>query len=141
MYTLQKYISVIVIILSLMQYNESIAQIDTVKAKLDAEEAKLKSKENKIKMSIQHVDIAHFPTVTLTVEAVNADGTAIDTIQASDFNVVENGVVKRVISIEKITVKEKIPIDFVFVLDVTATMGQYVSAIKNNIEAFTKKTK
>ena len=139
MYTVQKYISVIVIILSLMQYNESIAQIDTVKAKLDAEEAKLKSKENKIKMSIQHVDIAHFPTVTLTVEAVHADGTAIDTIQASDFNVVENGVVKRVISIEKITVKEKIPIDFVFVLDVTATMGQYVSAIKNNIETFTKK--
>ena len=55
MYTVQKYISVIVIILSLMQYNESIAQIDTVKAKLDAEEAKLKSKENKIKMSIQHM--------------------------------------------------------------------------------------
>ena len=112
------------------------AQTDTIRAKQAAEDAKLKTNENKIRMSIQNVDIAHFPEVTLIVEVVNPDGSAIDSIQASDFNVVENGIIKKVISIEKLSVKNKIPIDFVFVIDVTATMGSYINGVRNNIEKF-----
>lgn len=115
------------------------AQIDSAKIKAQAEDAKLKSIENRIHMSIQQVDISRFPNIKLIVEAVNQDGSAIDKINIADFNVVENGEVKKVISIDKIVVDQKIPIDFVFVIDVTATMGPFIQAIKDNVEKFTKK--
>ncbi|MFM7156196.1 MAG: vWA domain-containing protein, partial [Bacteroidota bacterium] len=83
-----------------------------------------------------NIDITKFPEIKLIVEAVKANGTALDTLNPKEFSVVENGVTKKVISIEKISFKENIPIDFVFVLDVTATMGTYINAIRNNIEKF-----
>ena len=114
------------------------AQTDSVKtqAKQAAESARLKMGEGNVRMAIQNIDVTRFPEVKLIVEAVKADGTVLDTLNPKEFSVVENGVTKRVISIEKISVKESIPIDFVFVLDVTATMGSYINAIRNNIEKF-----
>ena len=114
------------------------AQTDSVKAqaKQAAESARLKMGQGNVRMAIQNIDVTRFPEVKLIVEAVKADGTVLDTLNPKEFSVVENGVTKRVISIEKISVKESIPIDFVFVLDVTATMGSYINAIRNNIEKF-----
>lgn len=114
------------------------AQTDSVKAqaKQAAQSARLKMGEGNIRMAIQNIDITKFPEVKLIVEAVKANGTALDTLNPKEFSVVENGVTKKVISIEKISFKENIPIDFVFVLDVTATMGTYINAIRNNIEKF-----
>jgi outer membrane protein OmpA-like peptidoglycan-associated protein len=114
------------------------AQTDSVKAqaKQSAESARLKMGQGNVRMAIQNIDVTRFPEVKLIVEAVKADGTVLDTLNPKEFSVVENGVTKRVISIEKISVKESIPIDFVFVLDVTATMGSYINAIRNNIEKF-----
>jgi outer membrane protein OmpA-like peptidoglycan-associated protein len=114
------------------------AQTDSVKAqaKQAAESARLKMGEGNVRMAIQNIDVTRFPEVKLIVEAVKANGTVLDTLNPKEFSVVENGVTKRVISIEKISFKESIPIDFVFVLDVTATMGSYINAIRNNIEKF-----
>jgi outer membrane protein OmpA-like peptidoglycan-associated protein len=127
------------VLLSLLCVNHVFSQIDTAKVKSLAEDAKLRSVENKIRMSIQQVDISRFPNVKLIVEAVNADGSAIDNININEFNVVENEEIKKVVSVNKIVVDQKIPIDFVFVIDVTATMGPFIKAIKDNIESFTKK--
>jgi outer membrane protein OmpA-like peptidoglycan-associated protein len=107
-----------------------------INAKQAAESAKFKMGPIEYRMLIQNVDIAKFPIVKLIVEAVNKDGTALDTLNTNEFTIVENGLEKNVLTIEKITVKESIPIDFIVILDVTATMGSYISAIKNNVEKF-----
>jgi hypothetical protein len=111
------------------------AQTDSVKAqaKQAAESARLKMGQGNVRMAIQNIDVTRFPEVKLIVEAVKADGTVLDTLNPKEFSVVENGVTKRVISIEKISVKESIPIDFVFVLDVTATMGSYINADRKSV--------
>lgn len=107
-----------------------------INAKQAAETAKFKMGAGEYRMLIQNVDVSKFPQVKLIVEAVNKDGTALDTLRANEFSILENGVEKNIISIEKIKVKESIPIDFIILLDVTATMGSYINAIKNNIEKF-----
>jgi outer membrane protein OmpA-like peptidoglycan-associated protein len=113
-------------------------QQDSLRARKAAEDARVKALQNDIRMTIQNVDITRFPEVRLVIEAVNSDGSAVDTINAGEFTVLENGSPKKVISIEKISVKERIPIDFVFVIDVTATMGSYINGVRNNIENFVK---
>lgn len=51
--------------------------------------------------------------------------------------VVENGVDKKIISIRKISVKERVPVDFVFLIDITGSMQKYIDATKNYISTFT----
>lgn len=102
-----------------------------------ADESKVKGK-NELVLTIQNVDIKRFPEVSLIVEARKLDGSAVDTIIAKDLTVVENGKEKRVTSVHKISVKERVPVDFVFVLDVTATMQEHINGVRDNMETFIK---
>ncbi|MBI3258222.1 MAG: OmpA family protein [Ignavibacteriae bacterium] len=108
----------------------------TNKAKQIADEAKVKSTQHDIQINIQNVDITRFPEVRLIVGASNIDGYPLDSIVAQELTVVENGKPKKVLSVQRISVKERIPIDFIFIIDITGTMQTYINGVKNNIERF-----
>jgi outer membrane protein OmpA-like peptidoglycan-associated protein len=82
------------------------------------------------------VDITRFPRVKLIVEVLDDQSRLLDTIHPRLLTVVEDGVPKPVETIEKITITESIPVDFVFLVDVTGTMQAYINGVKNNIESF-----
>jgi len=87
-------------------------------------------------MTIQNVDITRFPKVKLIVELIDDSSRAFESIDPKTLTVVENGVPKPVLSVEKIAISERIPVDFVFLVDVTGTMQQYINGVKNNVETF-----
>lgn len=114
-----------------------VSEADSVnKAKQIADDAKVKSIQQTIQINIQNVDITRFPEVRLIVGASNVDGLPLDSIVAQELTVIENGKPKKVISVQRISVKERIPIDFVFIIDITGTMQTSINGIKNNIEKF-----
>lgn len=95
--------------------------------------SKVEYSKKSVKLTIQNIDISNYPTVKIIVEAFNVYGEPLDTLYANNLTVVENGIEKKVIAVEKISVNERIPIDFVFVIDKTATMQSYMDAIKQKI--------
>lgn len=111
---------------------------DTSKAaKQLMQDAHVMAEKKSITMTIRNVDIGKFPEINIIVEAFNNKGIPLDTLTPADVNVVENGVEKRVISVQKISVKERVPVDFVFVIDITGSMQKYIDATKNYISTFT----
>ncbi len=106
------------------------------KARRAAEEARLSTKLQGLSMTIQNVEITKFPLVKLIVEVYDDSARVMEKIDPTTLTVVENGVEKPVVSIEKIDITERIPVDFVFAIDVTGTMQAYINGVKNNIEKF-----
>ncbi|GAB5466447.1 MAG: hypothetical protein Kapaf2KO_18830 [Candidatus Kapaibacteriales bacterium] len=65
-------------------------------------------------------------------------GEPLDTLYADNLTVLENGEEKKVVSVHKISPSERVPIDFVFVVDVTASMDSYINALESKIRTFTR---
>ncbi|MBI5324249.1 MAG: VWA domain-containing protein, partial [Ignavibacteriae bacterium] len=113
-------------------------KIDSNKYKRDVlKEAKVKSAQKEIEITITNVDITKFPVIKVIVEAYNKAGLPLDTLLATNLTVLENGIEKPVIAVEKITVKERVPVDFVFVIDKTGSMQKYIDAVRRNLSNFT----
>ena len=130
------FIAVITLMVQPMNASPVSEPDSTNKAKQIADEAKVKSTQHDIQINIQNVDITRFPEVRLIVGASNVDGFPLDSIVAQELTVVENGKPKKVLSVQRISVKERIPIDFIFIIDITGTMQTYINGVKNNIEKY-----
>lgn len=102
------------------------------------QEAQVISQEKQIKLTIQNVDITTFPIIKIIVEAYHISGEPLDSIPLKSINVMENGIEQNVLSIEKISIKERVPVDFIFIVDKTGSMQNYIDDTKKNIFKFTK---
>jgi outer membrane protein OmpA-like peptidoglycan-associated protein len=100
-----------------------------------AERARVMSSLDSLQLTIQNVTLTSFPEIGLVVECVS-NCQVLDTIKPSTLRVVENGVMRPVTRIKKIDVTERVPVDFMFVIDVTGTMQPYINGVRNNIESF-----
>ncbi len=136
------YFSIVVIFIFL--YNnfyliaEEVADLDTtLKSKELIEKAMVKSANKEIEIIIRNVDITRYPIVKIIVEAYNKFGYPLDTLYAENLSVLENGVEKKVLSVEKISIRERVPVDFVFAIDKTGSMQKYIDDVKRNISSFT----
>ncbi len=122
----------------------SSAQIKKVEPKPDRaaevlKDAKITAEEGDILITINKVNVTHLPDVTIYFEAFKKNGEPIDTLKAEDLMIYEAGKQKKVLKVEKIKTTEDTPVDFVFILDKTATMQMNMNQIKDNIIEFTKK--
>lgn len=107
------------------------------KAKALLQDARVKTDKKEIKMTIRNVDISSYPIIKLIVEAYNIYGQPLDSIQAKELTVLENGIEKQVISVEKISINERVPVDFCFVIDQTGSMQSYIDEMEKKIYGFT----
>ncbi len=101
-----------------------------------SDDTKVKSIHEDFQLTIQNVDITRFPEVRLIVGASSTSGIPLDSIVAQELTVIENGKPKKVLSVKRISVRERIPIDFIFIIDVTGTMQTSINGVKDNIEKF-----
>lgn len=124
------------ILLGLVSPVQSSAQADTLEVRRRlAEQARVMSALDSLQLSIQNVTMANFPEIGLIVECGN-NCKVLDTITPSSLRVMENGVLRPVTRIKKIDVDERVPVDFMFVVDVTGTMQAHINGIRNNIGSF-----
>ncbi len=119
-------------------YSQKISSEESTKRTEELlEDAAVKSSDKGIDIIIRNVDISEYPLIKIIVEAYNRFGFPLDTMYSEDLTVVENGVEKKVLSVEKISVHERVPVDFLFLIDKTGSMQKYINAVRRNISSFT----
>jgi outer membrane protein OmpA-like peptidoglycan-associated protein len=100
------------------------------------EEAKIEADKKEISITVSSIDISQFPKIKLIIEAYNKLGHPLDSLSNKNLFVYENGVAKKVISVEKIQIAEEVQVDFVFLVDKTGSMQKNIDQIRNNIKSF-----
>jgi outer membrane protein OmpA-like peptidoglycan-associated protein/Mg-chelatase subunit ChlD len=85
---------------------------------------------------IKNVDITHFPEMSVIFSAVNNRNVFVRTLKKEDVLVLENGIQRPILSLDLIGASNRVPIDIVFVIDETGSMGPYIHAVKENIKKF-----
>jgi outer membrane protein OmpA-like peptidoglycan-associated protein len=106
--------------------------------KLHAEQAEFKTAPGKqLRIIVQNVDISKFPQITLICEMYPGSDVNLDTLRPENLFVRENNIEKQVVSIAKIQQGAQVPVDFIFLVDVTGTMQGYINDIKANVRNFT----
>jgi outer membrane protein OmpA-like peptidoglycan-associated protein len=117
--------------------------IDHTKDTLDKtseilKDAKVEAARKEIEITIRSVDISKFPSIKLMIEAYNKLGEPLDTLTSEQVYVFENSEPKKVISVEKIPTATDVPVDFVFIVDITGSMQPQINSIRSNITNFTQ---
>jgi outer membrane protein OmpA-like peptidoglycan-associated protein len=114
-------------------------QIDSLqRAREILQDAKVQSSRKEIEITVRSVDISSFPMIKIMIEAYNKLGDPLDSLSADNLFVFENGIEKKVLKVEKIPAAENVPVDFVFLIDITGSMQPQINSIKANISNFTK---
>lgn len=85
---------------------------------------------------IKNVDITHFPEMSVIFSAVNNRNQFIRTLKKEDVIVLENGIPRPILSLDLISASNRVPLDVVFAIDVTASMRNVINTVKNNIKLF-----
>lgn len=101
------------------------------------QDANVESKRKEIEITVQSVDISNFPVMKIIIEGYNKLGEPLDSLSADNLFVYEKGIAKKVISVEKIPVAEIVPVDFIFVVDITGSMQPYINSVKDYVSTFT----
>jgi len=106
---------------------DSLDNVQTIK------DTKIDYSNNKVRLVIQNIDVSNYPIMKVVVEAFDNNFNTLDTLYPEKLSIFENNLLKEIISIEKLSLNERVPIDFIFVLDQTATMQQYLDDVKKQI--------
>lgn len=93
--------------------------------------------DSTLRVEVRNIDITRFPYVGIIFDVFDKDYRFIDTLEREDIVITENGVDQEVLSLSKITSSNRVPVDFVFVIDHTGSMGDKIDAVKQNIDDFT----
>ncbi|MBN1483609.1 MAG: VWA domain-containing protein [Chloroflexia bacterium] len=83
---------------------------------------------------IDQVDTSAFPQITLYLSVLDAAGTPVEGLDSADFEIQEGGQPVRVTDFAGLG--QSRPVDIVFVLDTTGSMGNYIEGIKDTAIAF-----
>ena len=86
--------------------------------------------------TIKNVDITHFPDMGVIFSAVNNRNEFIRTLKKEDIILLENGQPRPIISLDLVSGENRVPIDIVFVIDQTASMGDMIGTVKENVNHF-----
>lgn len=101
-------------------------------------EAKIKVDDEDVFITISKVNVTYFPKITLYFEAYTGDGKPVENIPKESVRIYENGTMKEVLDIKKLKSTENTAVDFVFLIDKTATMQFIMDQVKENIHDFAK---
>lgn len=97
------------------------------------EQAQVQPQRSTLQLRLHNVDITQFPLVNLIVEVL---GEEPDTLLPEDFTIVENNRSYPVLATSRLSPQRRVPIDFVFVVDVTGTMQAHINGVRDNILRF-----
>ena len=139
-FKLKSFIFIIILFLVGTNLNFSQQKIEPLDSAKKTQEflhkALIKSEQKTLEITIRNVDITKFPEINVIIEALKTTGESVDSLDPKGLTVLENGVEKQVLSVQKITVKERVPVDFVFLIDVTGSMQKYIDAVKSYVSSF-----
>jgi len=133
----------ILLILVIYMFSTSLFSKDVEKDSVDRafeilKDAKVQAARKEIEITVRSVDISEFPNIKLMIEAYNKLGEPLDTLTIDQVSVFENGDKQVVVDVQKIPAASNVPVDFVFVVDITGSMQPIINSIISNISNFTQ---
>ncbi|MBX7217978.1 MAG: VWA domain-containing protein [Chlorobi bacterium CHB2] len=93
--------------------------------------------DSSLRVAIRNIDITKFPFVSIVFDVFDRQYRFVDSLRKSDIVITENGAQQEVTSLSLITNQNRVPVDFVFLIDHTGSMGDKIDAVKQNIDEFT----
>jgi len=91
-------------------------------------------RDSSMKVVIRNIDITRFPDISIVFDVTTFDNQPVEGLALNDVRVAENGVDQKVIALRKIERMNRVPIDIVFAVDRTGSMGEEISGVKENID-------
>ncbi len=89
-----------------------------------------------VRIIIKNIDITHFPQMGVIFSALDSRNRFVPTLKKDDMRVVENGAERPILSLDLVNGGDRVPIDIVFVIDKTASMGDVIGTVKDNVNHF-----
>lgn len=93
--------------------------------------------DSSLRVQVRNIDITRFPKVGIIFDVFDRNYRFIDTLTKEDIEITEDKEEQDVLSLSMITSYNRVPVDFVFVIDQTGSMGEEIDAVKQNIDDFT----
>lgn len=94
-------------------------------------------RDSSLRLTVRNIDITRFPLISVVFDAMTADNFAVYGLERTDVQITENGREQNVVSLSMITRANRVPVDFVFLIDQTASMTDKIRGVKQNIDEFT----
>ncbi len=108
-------------------------------ARTTAARTEVRAQDTTQRIIIRNIDIAHYPVMSVAFDLLDSANRPIDGLRREDISIFENDTAVTLLSLTKITNQNRIPIDFIFALDVTGSMRGKIAGIKAGIENFCTK--
>ncbi|MFI5200979.1 MAG: hypothetical protein ACHQNE_01150, partial [Candidatus Kapaibacterium sp.] len=83
-----------------------------------------------VTFTIKNIDITRFPQLGVIFSATDTRNQFVRTLKKSDLRIVENGTERPILSLDLVNGEDRVPIDIVFVIDKTASMGDMIGSVK-----------
>lgn len=96
-------------------------------------------RDTNLRVSVRNIDITRFPLISVVFDVFDSANTPITDLVKEDLVIRENGKSQNIIALSTITSVNRVPIDFVFAIDQTGSMGSKIDGVKQNIDDFTTK--
>lgn len=93
--------------------------------------------DSTLRVAVRNIDITKFPNVGIVFDVFDKQNNFVAGVTRPDILITENGRPQEVISLSMITSTNRVPIDFVFLIDQTGSMGSKIDAVRQNIDDFT----
>ena len=94
-------------------------------------------RDTALHVSVRNIDITRFPLVSIVFDAFDSKNAPIADLDKGDIVISENGRQQDIINLSSITRSNRVPVDFVFLIDQTGSMGSKIEGVKQNIDEFT----
>jgi outer membrane protein OmpA-like peptidoglycan-associated protein len=95
------------------------------------------TRDTALRVAVRNIDITKFPLVSIIFDVFDSENTFIGGLEKNDIMISENRAEQEVLSLALITSSNRVPIDFVFAIDQTGSMGGLIDGVKQNIDDFT----
>ncbi len=90
-----------------------------------------------LRVSVRNIDITRFPLISVVFDVFDSQHNSVVGVEKGDIVITENGLQKDIITLSAITRTNRVPIDFVFLIDQTGSMGSKIEGVKQSIDEFT----
>jgi len=133
-----KLLILVIFLISTSLFSKDVEKDSVDRAFEILKDAKVQAARKEIEITVRSVDISEFPNIKLMIEAYNKLGEPLDTLTIDQVSVYENGEQQFVVDVQKIPAASNVPVDFVFVVDITGSMQPIINSIISNISSFTQ---
>ena len=119
------------------QYEQSFPPEDSIKSA--AIISARSTRPERVNVGLRSIDVSRFPTVSVILDARDSVGMHYPALKQTDLTIYQDGRPMKIISLERISIDNSVPVDIVFVIDQTYSMSPKVNEVKSNIAEFTQR--